>query len=286
MNNPVAYHLIPADTWATADPRQALRVDSLEADGFVHLTHRMTDLVDIANRLYCADPRPYLVLTIALRSLTSAWRYDGDDRYPHVYGPLDRGAITEVRPISREADGTFLPIERPDPRRRPDMPALLAALVEAGVAFVVVGSSGAALLGADLDPGDLDICVETDDANLDRLGGVLTAVGARPRVSVPGWVSEEEAAAWRPDRTPDSLELLFETPHGDLDILFGSLAPGGRSEIAYPVLRASAVPVDVEGRAVAVASAEHLIASKLAARRPKDLRARERLERLLVRADR
>jgi hypothetical protein len=31
------------------------------------------------------------------------------------------------------------------------MPALLAALVEAGVAFVVVGSSGAALLGADPD---------------------------------------------------------------------------------------------------------------------------------------
>jgi uncharacterized protein (DUF952 family) len=52
-----------------------------------------------------------VVLTIVLDRLSSPWRYDGDERYPHVYGPLDRDAITEVRPIPRAADGTFLPIE-------------------------------------------------------------------------------------------------------------------------------------------------------------------------------
>ncbi|HET7027437.1 MAG TPA: DUF952 domain-containing protein [Candidatus Limnocylindrales bacterium] len=286
MRNPVAYHLVPAETWAAADPGAALRVASLDDEGFVHLTHRMSDLVDVANAFYRSDERSHVVLTIALRSLTSPWRYDGDDRYPHVYGPLDRAAIVEVRAISRSADGTFLPIERPDPRRRPDIPQLVGALVDGGVAFVVVGSAGATLLGADLQPGDLDVCVATDAANLDRLGAVLTALGARPRVWVPGWITAEEVAAWRPDRAAEALGLLFETEHGDLDIVFSSLAPDGRGEARYDDLLPSAIGVDVDGRTVAVASPSHLLASKLSARRPKDLRARDALERMIEAAGR
>ena len=282
MHNPVAYHLLPAPLWEAADPAAPLRVSSLETDGFVHLTHRMTDLVEVANSLYRDDPRPHVVLTVRLASLTSPWRYDGDERFPHVYGPLDRAAITEVRPIERDDDGVYLPIERPDSRQRPDVAALLHAAGDAGVSFVVVGSGGAALLGADLDPGDLDLCVATDDANLGRVGVALEAVGARPRVSVPGWVPPDEAAAWRPSRTAESLELLFETRHGDLDILFASLGPDGRSEIPFEELVGSAVTVELDGRRVRVASPEHLLASKVAARRPKDLRAREALERLVA----
>jgi uncharacterized protein (DUF952 family) len=284
VHNPVAFHLIPAAAWEAADPDEPLSVPSLTDEGFVHLTHRMTDLVDVANALYHADRRPHLVLTIALRSLTSPWRYDGDDRYPHVYGPIDRAAITEVRPIQRAPDGTFLPIERPDVRRRPDVAALLSGLVDADVEFVVVGSGGAALLGADLEPGDLDVCPAPGDENLGRLGAFLVSVAARPRVSVPGWVTEAEAAAWRPGRTAEALELLFETRHGDFDVLFASLGSDGRSEVGYDELRASAVRVDVEGRVVWVASPEHLVASKLAARRPKDLRARTELERIIAAA--
>jgi len=286
VHDPVAYHLIPADLWAAAAPAEPLRVASLGAEGFVHLTHRMADLVEVANTFYQHDRRPHVVLTVRLASLTSPWRYDGDERYPHVYGPLDRTAITEVRPIPRGPGGRFLPIERPDPRRRPDMPALLAALVDGAGAFVVVGSGGAALLGADLVPGDLDVCVATDVANLERLGAVLVSVGARPRVSVPGWVTDDEAAAWRPVPSPESLELLFETAHGDLDVLFASLAPDGRGEVQYPELAPSAASVEIAGRTVSVASPDHLLASKLAARRPKDLRAREALERLVAEASR
>jgi uncharacterized protein (DUF952 family) len=286
VHNPVAYHLIRAADWTAADPERPLRVPSLDREGFVHLTHRMTDLVEVANAFYRQDPRPHVVLTIRLASLSAPVRYDGDERYPHVYGPIDRDAITEVRPIERADDGTFLPIERPDPRARPDLPALLRALVDGGVRFVVVGSGGAALLGADLRPGDMDVCLDTDRANLERLGTVLTAIDARPRVFVPGWISEEEAAAWAPDGTPESLDLLFATRHGDLDIVLASLAPDGRDEVPYADLDASAVRVEVDGRPVAVASPAHLLASKLAGRRPKDLRAREALERMVAEARR
>jgi uncharacterized protein (DUF952 family) len=278
--DPIAFHLVPAARWADAPGDAAFRPSSLETEGFVHLTHRMADLVDVANDRYRHEPGPHLVLTIALRWLSAPWRYDGDERYPHVYGPLDRPAITEIRPIARDAAGAFLPIERPDERHAPDMPALLERLVEAGVRFVVVGSSGAALLGANLEPGDLDICPSPEPANLERLAVVLAEIGAKPRVGVPGWVTEKEAAAWRPTPNLQALELLYETPWGDFDVLAGVLGPAGRGYIEYDTLAADSREIVLDGIRVAVASPAHLLESKVGARRPKDIRAREELERL------
>ena len=103
-----AYHLVPLEAWDAAPAGEAYRAGSLADEGFVHLTHRRDDLVDVGNRYYRDDPRPYVVLSILLPRLTAPWRYDGDDRYPHVYGPIDRDAITEVHPMLRSADGTFL----------------------------------------------------------------------------------------------------------------------------------------------------------------------------------
>jgi uncharacterized protein (DUF952 family) len=106
--DPIAYHLAPAEAWQRAPAGEPFRPDSLVAEGFVHLTHRMVDLVDVANQFYRQEPGPHVVLTVALRKLSSPVRYDGDERYPHVYGPLDRAAITEVRPMARDADGAFI----------------------------------------------------------------------------------------------------------------------------------------------------------------------------------
>ncbi len=116
-----AFHLVPAATWDAAPLNGPFRPASLETDGFVHLTHRMPDLVDVANLIYRDDPGPYLVLTIALERLGAPWRYDGDERYPHVYGPLDRTAITQVRPIERDTSGAFLGLDRADGREAPDV---------------------------------------------------------------------------------------------------------------------------------------------------------------------
>jgi uncharacterized protein (DUF952 family) len=53
---------------------------SLETEGFVHLTHRMADRVDVANALYRHERRPYVVLTVVLQRLRAPRRYDGDER--------------------------------------------------------------------------------------------------------------------------------------------------------------------------------------------------------------
>ena len=279
--DPIAYHLVPLEVWRAAPIDEPFRAASLETEGFVHLTGRMVELVKVANAYYRDDPRAYLVLTIARRWVTSPWRYDGDERYPHVYGPIDREAITEVRPIPRTIDGTFLPIERPDERQPPDMPALLARLVAAGIRFVVVGSSGAALLGAHFSPGDLDICPDADPANLGRLADLLGALGARPRIGIPGWVTEEDRAGYRPSPDVRSLDFLFETPFGDLDLVFHPIGPEGRGSFDFDTLNAAAVPVTIGDLRVLVAGPGHLLASKVGGGRPKDLRVREELERLV-----
>lgn len=105
--DPTAYHLVPEAAWLAAPSGEPFRPASLETEGFVHLTHGMAALVEVANRFYRGEPGPHVVLTIALPRLTAPWRYDGDERYPHVYGALDREAITAVGSIGRDADGAF-----------------------------------------------------------------------------------------------------------------------------------------------------------------------------------
>jgi predicted Zn-dependent protease with MMP-like domain len=102
---------VPREAWESADSEAPFRASSLAAEGFVHLTHATDDLVDVANRFYAGDAGDHLVLTIDLRRLRAPWRYDGDERFPHVYGPLDRAAITDVRPILRDRAGRFLSMD-------------------------------------------------------------------------------------------------------------------------------------------------------------------------------
>jgi uncharacterized protein (DUF952 family) len=112
---PLTFHLTPADWWEASDPTAALAAPSLETEGFVHCTIGSEEVVATANRHYRADPRPFVVLTLDLERLTAPVRIERPGRiYPHVYGPLDRAAIVDVRPMPRAVDGTFLPLASHD----------------------------------------------------------------------------------------------------------------------------------------------------------------------------
>ena len=105
------YHLTPAEWWAVADPAAALRSPSLDDEGFIHCTTGADELVATANRHYRGDPRAFVRLTVDLDLVGSPWRVeDANGIYPHVFGPIDRAAILEVRPVPRDADGTFRPV--------------------------------------------------------------------------------------------------------------------------------------------------------------------------------
>jgi uncharacterized protein (DUF952 family) len=104
------FHLVPEEVWAGLDTSQPYRHESLEREGFIHCTDGADAMCDTANRHYGNDPRPFVVLTVDLDAAGSPWRIDEPGSpYPHVYGPIDRAAILDVRPMPRNPDGTFRP---------------------------------------------------------------------------------------------------------------------------------------------------------------------------------
>lgn len=111
MTSPT-YHLTPAAWWNEADPQAPLGAPSLATEGFIHCTTGAAEMVATANRQYRDDPRDFVVLTLDLDRLTSPWRVEDPARiYPHVFGPIDRAAIVDVRPMPRDADRAFLPFD-------------------------------------------------------------------------------------------------------------------------------------------------------------------------------
>jgi hypothetical protein len=138
--------------------------------------------------------------------------------------------------------------------------ALIGALVRAEVDFVVIGGVAVVVQASPRFTRDLDICHATDTANLERLGALLVALGARLR-------GIEDDVPFIPDaRTLRRAEMLtLTTREGDLDLLVDP--PGSPG---YPALRRHADIVDLDGVAVRIASLEDLIEMKRAAGRPQD----------------
>lgn len=105
------FHLAPAATWRDADPGAPYRAASLATEGFIHCTDGEAELLATANRHYADDPRPFVVATVDLDVARSPWSVE-DERgiYPHVFGPIDRAAIVEVRHLERDEAGRFVRI--------------------------------------------------------------------------------------------------------------------------------------------------------------------------------
>lgn len=144
-----------------------------------------------------------------------------------------------------------------------DPRSILAALVDHGVDFVVIGASAAIMQGVPLAPTlDVDITARKSQRNLKRLAAALSELDARLRI--PG---DDVGVA-----TPLDARMLANlstvtlvTRHGPFDILF---APPGAED--YELLRKRSIEVRPYGVAVGVARVEDLIAMKKVAGREKD----------------
>ncbi|MFI5003767.1 MAG: nucleotidyl transferase AbiEii/AbiGii toxin family protein [Solirubrobacterales bacterium] len=146
--------------------------------------------------------------------------------------------------------------------------SLLRRLTEAEVDFVIIGGVAVVLQASPRFTRDLDICYATAQENLERLGGLLTDLGAKLR-------GIEEDLPFAPDpRTLTQTQILtLRTGEGDIDLL---VEPAGSPD--YAALRRRADRMDLDGLTVAVACIEDLIAMKRAAGRPQDLVDIEALE--------
>ncbi len=102
----LTYHLVAAEDWP--DEGEDYEPASVAAEGFIHCTDGLDGVVETANRYYRADPRPYLRVAVDLDAVRAPWRYDdAAERYPHIYGRLNREAVRDVQPCRRAPDGTF-----------------------------------------------------------------------------------------------------------------------------------------------------------------------------------
>jgi hypothetical protein len=151
---------------------------------------------------------------------------------------------------------------------------LFGALNRHEVRYVLIGMLAAALHGSPLATVDADICVDSEAENLDRLARALADLDARIRTTDdPRGISFPHDGAFLGRVGMWNLR----TRAGDLDISF---QPSGTQ--GYKDLRRAAVPYDVGGLEIPVASLLDVIRSKEAANRPRDRQALPTLRELLA----
>ena len=112
------YHIVIEPDFRAQMEGALYRPPNLADDGFVHCALRPS-VVPVANDYYGGVSERLLLLEIDPRKLAAETRYEaaapiagggsshlaGAPQFPHVYGPLDREAITGVGVLGRKASG-------------------------------------------------------------------------------------------------------------------------------------------------------------------------------------
>jgi len=154
-----------------------------------------------------------------------------------------------------------------------DFEAILRALSEHGVDYVVIGGAAMQIRGSAHVTFDLDLAYARSDDNLKRLADALAPF--TPRLRVAG---ERADLPFKFDASTlkAGSNFTLSTTAGDLDLLGFVTGLGG-----YRDVLAAANTVALFGQAINVLSITGLIAAKRAAGRKKDLAALPELEALL-----
>ena len=104
------YHMCHADEWAAAVKTGTYRGSSQDlADGFIHFS-TVAQIVESARRHRAGQDGLLLVAAEADR-LGDRVKWEtshGGDLFPHLYGPLDPGESTSVRPLPLSSDGLHI----------------------------------------------------------------------------------------------------------------------------------------------------------------------------------
>jgi uncharacterized protein (DUF952 family) len=108
------FHITDQTTWKAAQAAGVYRPDSLENEGYIHLSG-IEQVLWVANQFYRGQSG-LVLLGIQVDRLQASLRYDkvpGQGTFPHLYGPLNLDAVAQVQPFSPGADGQFvLPADR------------------------------------------------------------------------------------------------------------------------------------------------------------------------------
>ena len=152
-----------------------------------------------------------------------------------------------------------------------DFAALLRALVEGKVEFVVIGGMAAVAHGSAHVTVDLDVVYERSEANIARLAAALAPLAPYLRGAPPGLPFRFD-----PPTIRAGLNFTLTTAAGDLDLLGEATGAG-----TYERLTSHCIEREVFGYSCRFVDLPMLIHLKRAAGRPKDLERLAELEALL-----
>lgn len=116
------FHLVPQSYHLSQPSDQPYVAPSLAQEGFIHCTAGPETLVKVANAYFAALTEPLLCYTLDPAQITAPVVYEApippagatpaayastDDLFPHVYGPINREAITEVITLRRDKENRW-----------------------------------------------------------------------------------------------------------------------------------------------------------------------------------
>lgn len=98
---PIIYHIAFADAWEEAKKKSYYEHPSLKEEGFIHCSQDQ-QVAGVLER-YFEGKTGLLKLVIDTDKLTSSYVFDWSpstqDTFPHVYGPINIDAVTDVVPL-------------------------------------------------------------------------------------------------------------------------------------------------------------------------------------------
>ena len=102
-------HICPQADWRAGQAAGAYRAASLETDGFIHCS-LASQVLGVANVMFVGQ-MDLVLLVIDSDALTESLIYEDcyetGQKFPHIYGPLNLDAVTDVVAFPAGPDGRF-----------------------------------------------------------------------------------------------------------------------------------------------------------------------------------
>ena len=105
----IIFHITSESEWEEAVQRGRYEARSLSTAGFIHCSDRH-QVIRVANSIF-QGTGGLVLLHIDAERLSSTVVYEnlegGAEVFPHVYGPIDLGAVRNITPFGPAEDGSF-----------------------------------------------------------------------------------------------------------------------------------------------------------------------------------
>ncbi len=102
------FHITTHESWIKAQKQGVYLADSLSKEGFIHFS-QLHQVLSTAELFFSESHEKLLLLTINEEMLSSPIKYEGESKFPHLYGPLNLDAVISVDPFQKENGKFILP---------------------------------------------------------------------------------------------------------------------------------------------------------------------------------